>query len=181
MKQIKQLKLVLPLLTRDGTLDLMCDEDVKWYAKNMTERYYSEYSDLKYDKSSIDMYRVISVLQHICNDYKLERESKVEGRMVLKSGQRIIGGCTLHELEEDIFHLSYFVVPKYQHNGVAYRMLYTLIEMLEYSDLLFKGYKAVIRCDNIQSIALIKRLGFNKLCQQHGKIKMNEVYYKGRY
>lgn len=183
MKNIKELCKIVPFEYDKYKIRLVSFSDTDWYIDNCMEAYYEEFIDNKF--SNVPRKKLDIALYNIVKSYVCKVETKGEGRLLLcdKYTGEIIGGVTLFEREmnnEPILEIAYFIIPKHQGKGIAYSMLNNVIDRINKSNMKFTRIAAVIREDNIKSIHLIEKLGFNKFNITNGKYKNNIIFTKER-
>lgn len=181
MISIKEFSDILPIKCRYGELNFLSFDKLDWYVDNCRKDYYNEHLDFNF-KSDITREDLYDTFYNLVIGQKLKEKSDKEARLVLKNEVNdCIGGALAYELQRNnVIELAYFVVPEYQHMGIAYDMLKSMIEALNKSKLKFRGFIATIQYDNVASINLVKKLGFRLLSEADGKYKKNITMYLDR-
>lgn len=175
MKNIAELLKILPIRYDNKKLSLITYKDINWYYNNCIQPYYNEYLDFDF-ANDVTEERFKAILKNLVVGYKNKLSTYGEARMLLKDeNNNIIAGCSFIERIDDI-EIAYFVLPNYQHQGIAYEMLDKFISTLSKSNFPYKRIISVVREDNIQSIKLMEKLGFKLERIDDGKKKKNNVF-----
>lgn len=182
MIDIEELCDVLPIEFNDKVLNCLSYDDIGWYIENCRKPYYEEFMDFKYSRD-ITKYKMHKALTSLVRSYNTRFKAKYEVRMLLKdkNTQEIYGGMILNDIRDNNrLEISYFIVPKYQHQHLAEEMVGNFIKVINNSSIRFEGLEAIIQSGNKASIGLVEKLGFKNTASLKGKYTMNLVYYLPR-
>lgn len=177
MIDIKELSDILPIVYSNKVLNFLNVDDTEWYIQNAKSWYFKQYQDNRIDNRTSNK-KLQAILYKLIEEYNLLIESGNEVRLVLKENNTIIGGCTLYKSSHYInsLELGYFIIPEYQHRGLAYEMLRHTIFKIKNSKMVFDHIILTIRKDNKASITLAEKLNFTIINVYKGKYKNNIVY-----
>lgn len=182
MVDIEELCEVLPIEFNNKVLNYLSYDDIGWYIENCRKSYYEEFMDFKYSKD-ITKYRMRKALISLVRSYNTRLKTKYEVRMLLKdkNTQEIYGGMILTDIRDNNrLEISYFIIPKYQHQHLAEEMVSNFIRVINGSNIRFEGLEAIIQNCNKASIKLVESLGFKNTASLKGRYTMNLVYYLPR-
>lgn len=175
MKSIKEISNIIPISYKDKEIIFLSSEYLNNYLNILTSPWYNRYMDFSFtnDISRKNLRRSLKVL---IDGYSELIPNTYEVRLLLinKYTKTVIGGCSLNEHEPfNTIEISYFVLPEFQHMGIAKEMIGKLISTLRNSNIPYKEIEAVIMQSNTASINMCKALGFEERGRFLGKHTTN--------
>lgn len=175
MKCIKEISNIIPISYNDKEIIFLSSEYLNKYLNILTSPWYNRYMDFSFinDISRRNLRRSLTVL---INSYSELIPNTYEVRLLLinKYTKAVIGGCSLNEHEQsNTIEISYFVLPEFQHMGIAKEMIGKVIDTLRSSSIQYKEIEAVVMQSNIASINMCNALGFKERERFIGKHTTN--------
>lgn len=160
--KLSVVKDLLPIYNDRITLRCLSDKHINWYAEQLMQPYFNEYTDIDYRTTS-----TLTVLRHVLNKLVkyYEEGNNVEFiydlRLVItnKDDDIYYGGITLFKPDtNNIVELGYWVNPLYGNNGIATLVINMIKSSLRNTEI--NGFKLRIQPNNKRSIRVALKCNF---------------------
>lgn len=173
---IKELKRYIPVNIDDYSLILLRQKDIEWYIKFFMSDYFNKYQDDKTNKdANIEEIKFNLVNQALALKTSLKINGEIRLILIDRNNSSPVGGCTIYESGGNCAELGYWILSSYSGKGIGNKLV-SCISKIVLSLSYFDNIKLEIRCDNIASICIAEKCGFELVDKVEGKYGINFIY-----